>query len=233
VEQLKAANLEVDMITLRASKKAAYQVVVAGEVYSFPYDDPSTLTSEIIVSNVRSRFQLPAVTHYVCNVEGVVLMSNALVDTAKSRSYLRLATRNELRNITVNSTKLTITRTTTAESLTSHLHNTHALDAELDALCTRERIMLDFAHVIPHDMDIFAIVPKAKLLSKTVEFEENTVVVSALPQIELALILQYVRSLFSIPKDLNVELSEKDTGFALALELSFDSAEGDIVVQHV
>jgi hypothetical protein len=84
-------------------------------------------------------------------------------------------------------------RTTTAESLTSHLHHTRVLDTELDALCTRERIMLDYTHAIPADVENLAIVEKSKLLSKTVEFEDRSAIVSAMPQVDLLLILKYVR----------------------------------------
>ena len=158
-------------------------------------------------------------------------------------------------------------RTTTAESLTTHLYQIGMLDGELDALCTRERIMLDCAHVIPPNMESLTIMAKSKLISKTVEFEDRSVVVSAAPEVDLTFILKYIRVvssdfsshpshpslpshptptplpspsplspltppyLFSLPPDSPLELTEKSTSFALALELPFDSAEGDIVVQ--
>ena len=84
-------------------------------------------------------------------------------------------------------------RTITAEALSSHLHATRAMDADEDALCSRERIMLDYAHAIPLEMDNLTTVEKSSLLSKTVEFEDRSVVVSAVPQVDLKLILKYVR----------------------------------------
>jgi hypothetical protein len=114
-------------------------------------------------------------------------------------------------DISVNNIKLTIMRTTTAELLTTYLHHTRMLDAELDAVCTRERIMLAYEQPIPPDMENLVIVAKSKLLSKNVEFEDRSERVSALPQVDLALILKYVRyvSIYFSPRSAREDHHEK------------------------
>lgn len=59
-------------IIFKMRKKPHFKVVVAGEIQNFPYDYPSQISAESIIASVRARFQLPAVNHYICNVDGII-----------------------------------------------------------------------------------------------------------------------------------------------------------------
>jgi len=203
---------------------------VRGDLHSFSYADPLQFTADSVLDNARGKFpDLPL--EYVCNSDGIVVQG-PLAGSMGPEPTLSAVSKDEIMDISLYGTevvRMSLLRTTTAAALANHLARIGLINNDEDALCTRQHIALDYVRELP-DVDL-EVLPKSNLISKSVRYKGKGAVVSALPEVELMVILSFVRNIFVISADVAVGMVEIQSGDDLGLDLTFADANGDIEVR--
>lgn len=116
-------------------------------------------------------------------------------------------------------------KTASTEALVHYLSQSTPplINPDTEALCSLSKIMLDYNYGIPPDMEALTVIPKSQLVSKTVEFENMAIFISALPDVDLAHILKYIRFVSSLLSSLLFSFFFFFFFIALCLFLSFFS----------